>query len=309
MLKERITSNLTVPYDYYLADLFREIEDAGCCAVPASRKKLTWVGTHGVRESDKEAIPPKPAAVEAVSFSDFNLIPPIPRIFEQLPLDALTNIRWGVKMYSDYLKPLGEEELSKRANALYAMAQESAKNQGEDEKSGRAVEKHLTMTMLANRRESQQEDAHLHFFLLALMRTGALRHTLEGGGKSDASPDIYEIERSIDRGFNCLRKQEAAKRAYERRQREEKKESRKHGGEGGKETSQRYYGKSKDYVLRRYAEIYEEKNQKGKKISKREIAHTIHKELQQKCGVEIAAECPDWRVLYEKWILKIPAHQ
>lgn len=290
MLKERTTSSLTAPYDHYLADLFREIDDAGVPTI----------------------IPPGKRLVRLAGSSDNSVahsltLPPVPPVFERLPLDALTNIRWGVKIYHDYLKPLGAEDLNRRANALYAMAQESAKNQGEDEKSGRAIEKHLTMTALANRRESQQEDVHLHFFLLALMRMGTLRRIIKnGGGPDDANAYIYEIERSIDRGFNCLRKQEAAKRAYERRQREEKEENRKDGGKGGTETSQRYYGKSKDYALRRYAEICEEKHRQGKSIIKSEVARIIHKELGRKCGVEIDAECPDWRVLYEKWILKAP---
>ncbi len=285
---EAIENNsLTDAYDTYLAELISEIEEAGVPTIIPPGKRLIRLA--GSKED---------------SVANSLTLPPTPKIFEQLPDDALTNIRWGVKIYHDYLKPLGTEGLNRRANVLYEMAQESAKNQGEDEKSGRVVEKHLTMTMLANRREALQENAHLNFYLLMLMQVGILRRILKHKTEKDITALNYEIDRSRERGAREYSEQIAALEMYEIRGEEEAERHKSNSGLGGSKNFEANYKAAKDYALRRYSELSAAYENAGKKRYKKEIAQIVHAELKKECGTTINADCPDYRVLYERWLPK-----
>lgn len=260
MSNEQSCPNLNKAYEHLLADLLQEIEAEG---VPALIPK-------GERLVGRERKP--------ISLA----LPPTPPIFHSLPDDALANIRWGVQIYHDFLKPLGAIELKKLAGALYALAQNSAKNLGEDEKSERVVEKYLTMTMLANRREALQENSHLNFYLLLLMQLGRLRRILKNEENADIAAICYEIERLHERDTRELNKQKAVIKTDKQAARKEA-EKRTHSARSAvnarhKENSQH----ARQYTEERFLEMVREKTEKGSKISKRQIAFDIHRELAKK---------------------------
>lgn len=286
MSNEQSCPNVNKAYEHFLADLLQEIEAEGVPALISNGERL--VG----RER-------KPISLA---------LPPTPPIFLSLPEDALTNIRWGVQIYHDFLKPLGAIELKKLAGVLYALAQNSAKNLGEDEKSERVVEKHLTMTMLANRCEALQENTHLNFYLLMLMQLGILRRILKSGESIDTTAICYEIERLHERGTRELSKQNAALNMYELRGFEElEKQTARHkevSSLGGSQTFKDNYEAARNYALKRYEELSAEAQKAGKKRYKLALAAIIHAELKKECGTSLSAECPDFRVLYERWLPK-----
>lgn len=329
MLKESISSSLTAPYDHYLADLFREIKEAGCCVVPAPRPSLIRRRYDGATEIsepitftlEKQPVPTPP--------------PPYPLVFSGLPVDVLPNIERAVKIYCRHIQPLRTADIQARASELYEMAYDVAEGKAlalykasvmklpkeareqvvaeleakaqkniptiELEAFSAEIEKHLNAAVLECRGESTKGEYHLDFFLLALMRLGTLKRDI--GDSVMVASHSYEIERSLNRGVSDCREQKAAKNMYELRGVEEvEKHTARHkaiSALGGSKTFELSYKPAKEFVLKRYDELSLESEKTGKKLSKKEIAEHIHAELKA-----MPLGCPDYRVLYERWLPK-----
>lgn len=337
MLKERITHSLTAPYDYYLADLFREIEEAGCCAVPEPRRAKTWVASEGMNagkairhvigddmpvdkkltEDENKAIHallPKAKNIHAITLNEFllpYLHPPThPPLFSSLPINVLKNIERAVKIYCQYIQPLYTADIQARAFALYAMAEEVAErhiNRGrmreialgkvKKQRPTRInLEEHLNAAVLECR-EYTNEEHHLDYFLLALMRLGMLKRDIDDSGM--VTSHSYEIERSLNRGFSERREKQTGLAMYELREKEIDNEFRALGSEGGKAKNRRRYASPREYAKERFGVLIKlppPDNRSG------QMAITIAKELQEKCGSEIEGIPVDSETIRKYWI-------
>ena len=243
MLKEHTASSLTAPYDHYLADLFREIEKAGCCVVPEPRRAKTWAGERVTESTSlQEMLEPPPVPP-----------PPYPLVFSELSFEVTKNIKRAVQNYCRYIQPLRAADIQARASELYEMAYDvaegmalalykssvmklpqEAREQVIAELEAKAkqniptivlgsfdaeIEEHLNAAVLECRGESKKGEYHLDFLLLALMRLGMLKRDI--GDSVMVASHSYEIERSLNRGLSECMQQSAAQNAYKQRQHEE----------------------------------------------------------------------------------------
>jgi hypothetical protein len=289
MAKNAEIPNVPDAYNIYLADLIGEIEAAGCCLPSQPPKQLTWVGTDGVpADSDKQ--PPKPAHIIPISFEDVLPIPPTPQIFETLDEETLTNIRWGVQIYLNYLAPLGAVEIKRRANSLYALAEDATKNWGEDVRSRQNIERHLIARTVANRNEALEKDAYLHFYVLMLMQIGMLQRQLHSGSSDNIIKICHQIDLSHTEAIN-------RHRPYREKERAARKRARALHSQNNAEP--------KMYALMRYPQLCGSFTPQGKERSKSQIADIIIKELKELCKTkEIKGSAPTKRVLTERWLPK-----
>lgn len=277
-MKDHKIATDNTAYKYYLEDLLKDFDALGY-------PKQVPQGQSLMRLTNNNPVTLTP--------------PPIPEIFSTISDDTTANIRWAVQIYHDFLNPLGNEELAKRAHELYTMAQEATKNRGQDEKSGESVEKHLSTTMLANRRESLQENAYINFFLLMLMQIGILHRILSNNETIDTAHLCNEIDRTYERGAMEASKQRASLRMYKRRQQEIVEEFKILGSKGGKAKNEKRYASPKDYAEQRFIELRKLSspyNRSG------QMANTIAKELAQKCGADIEGIPVDSETIRKKWI-------
>lgn len=322
MQKENANSSLTSPYDYYLADLFREIENAGCCVVPKPRRAKTWVATRSEEPiSLQEMLEPHPAPP-----------PPYPIIFSELPANAIQNIERAVQIYCRYFWHCHTGEVQRRSHEICEVAKEKAWQQAaneyeailrklekeelklkvaeleakvakgipaiEIEPFSFTVEKELNAAVIEARGELEKGKHHLDFYLLALMQLGRLLRAIKSGESFDITAYINEIDRSLNRGHSECRKQDADKGAYKRRQLEEKQKSREFG-KLGSEIKQEQYAHPKHYAQQRFMELRKLPSPQNRSST---MADAIWKELNKKCGNEIKGKCPKISTIQKVWI-------
>lgn len=300
MLKKSISSSLITPYDHYLADLFREIEEAGCCVVPAPRPSLIrrrYDGATVISEPitftlEKQPVPTPPPP------------PPYPLVFSGLPVDVLPNIERAVKIYCRHIQPLRTADIQARASELYEMAYYVAEGKAlalykasvmklpkeareqivaeleakaqknvptiEQEPFSADIEQYLNSDVLECRGESTSGHYHLDFFVMALMQLGMLYRKIRGGAETEASPYIVGIRQSLQHGLNALRLHETLMNVKRKKSADTKK--------GGEAKASNQFVEAKEIFRGRFPEIREGNTS----LTASQIATKIYDEIVEK---------------------------
>lgn len=274
MTKETPQKKLHIVYQNYLADIIAEFE-----ALEAHR--IIPKGVSLIRRDNDMPV--------------ILSLPPIPPIFESLDAEAIEEIRGAVQNYFHFLQPLEQKEIIKRAHKIYFAALQTLElKKVRGWNTSENIDDYLTTTTLVYKNIAQKEDAHLDYFILALMRMGILLKKI----KSSAAADINAELEHINRIFRSAYEKYAVFQGIQRTHRNEDYKSRIKGAEGGNQKDKEYYEPCRKYAFRFYKKICKCPQYKYNKT----IARDIHPRLMKMVKAGIFKKCPTEGVFLKEWI-------